>query len=281
MRRAIAPSAEANDRQPRPDEIERFESSVPPRETSPELVLVDPELAQIARAALAQDAEKRAPIRATPVEVEPEREQLATAPLYYALDPPRVVPNVPSSRRREGAEPSRPSRVLSLAAPSILTVSLLLNLMLAGVLLGGSGGAPTLLPSEPASNPAPSMQGQERTTVIPGTGAQKRPASASTQAAARRQSPTKGNAERTVLGLVQTAPRSRIAPLIDRNSGLLKNNVQAVCRRSAARGLARFLCVVRPAGAPPGAGLYIQYELGRGGRWSVTWLGYRSGRVHG
>jgi hypothetical protein len=125
------------------------------------------------------------------------------------------------------------------------------------------------------------MQGQERTTVIPGTGAQKRPASASTQAAARRQSPTKANAERTVLGLVQTAPRSRIAPLIDRNSGLLKNNVQAVCRRSAARGLARFLCVVRPAGAPPGAGLYIQYELGRGGRWSVTWLGYRSGRVHG
>jgi hypothetical protein len=137
------------------DEIERLESSVPPRETSPELVLVDPELAQISRAALAQDAEKRAPICATPVEVEPEREQLATAPLYYALDPPRVVANVPSSRRREGAELSRPSRVLSLAAPSILTVSLLLNLMLAGVLLGGSGDAPTLLPSEPASNPAP------------------------------------------------------------------------------------------------------------------------------
>jgi hypothetical protein len=87
----------------------------------------------------------------------------------------------------------------------------------------------------------------------------------------------KAAAERTVLALVQTAPRSRVAQLIDANTGLLKNNVQAVCRLRAGQGAGRFLCIVRPAGAPRNTGLYVRYTVQPRGRWSVTWLGYRKG----
>jgi hypothetical protein len=285
----------------RNDEMAQFESSIRSHGISPELVLVDPELPEIARAALEQEAERPAAVRAAPVDVEPQPEQPAIAPPYYALDPPRpVVRTAPPLDRRPEAVVARPSRILSLTAPSILSVSLLINLMLAGVLFGGSGEAPKLDPPGPVSNYAQAPQLHDGTGSGQAKQSQKRPARASTAAAAARQSqeggppssrpslkqtdrqladPTKATAERTVLGLVQTAPRSRVAQLIDRTSGLLKNNVQAVCRRRAGRGLPGFLCVVRPVGASPGAGIYIRYEVRPGGGWNVTWLGYRSGRV--
>jgi hypothetical protein len=287
------------------DEMAQFESSIRSHGISPELVLVDPELRELARAALSREAEEQAALRrelaraalsreaeeqaalrAVTVEVEPQREQPAVAPLYYALDPPRpVVTARPSERRRE-AMAAPPSRILSLTAPSILSVSLLFNLMLAGVLLGGNGGAPTLVSPEPAAIVASTthVQNASVSAFTPSTStraSQRRPArpprKQTSRASANR---IKATAERTVLALVQTAPRSRIGQLIDPTSGLLKNNVQSVCRRGSPRGPAHFLCVVRSPGAARGAGLYLRYNVAANGRWSVTWLGYRTGHAH-
>jgi hypothetical protein len=49
----------------RTDEIERFESSIRSHEISPELVLVDPEPAEIGRAASVRDVDERNPSGAT------------------------------------------------------------------------------------------------------------------------------------------------------------------------------------------------------------------------
>jgi hypothetical protein len=287
------------------DEIEEFQGSVRSGEISPELVLVDPELAQIARAALREeaearpapreDAEKQAALRAISREFERQTERPVMAPSYYEMPaPPSVAANATRRERRQEPVVSRPSRLLSLTGPSILTASLLLNLMLAGVLLGGSGETPSLEPPAISSNSASTTRVQEGTTIAPRLGAQTQ-TRASTQVAATHRtlrarhaskgphatheqpSRTKAAAERSVLALVQAAPSSRVAPLIDSKSGLLKNNVQAICRRQKARSLVRFLCIVRPYGAARGAGLYIRYTLAHGGRWSVTWLGYRKG----
>jgi len=72
--------------------------------------------------------------------------------------------------------------------------------------------------------------------------------------------------------LLQTAPKARIAALIDPTSGLLRNNVQAVCRRLPARHVASFVCAIRVAGAPRSSSVYVRYSVKPGGGWSVTWL---------
>lgn len=273
------------------DEIERFKSSIRSHEISPELVLVDPELGRIARIALMEEAEAAATARAAAVEAELAQEQPPVVPAYYALDPPNFVAanaTRTDTRIEKSAEAvaTRPSRILALTAPSILSVSLLMNLMLAGVLLAGGGDVPTLVSPGSTAIVASTTYVQNApasaSTVAPSTRAtQRHPARPSRRQTSRRSANRlKATAERTVLALVQTAPRSRIAQLIDPTSGLLKNNVQSVCHRRTRRGPARFLCVVRPPDAPRGAGLYVRYNVTANGRWSVTWLGYRTGRVH-
>jgi hypothetical protein len=267
------------------NEIERFKCSLRSHEISPELVLVDPELAPVARIALMEEAEAAAAAQAAAVEAERRREKPPVTPAYYALDPPNpVIANHPTRTEKSAAPAPAPSRILALTAPSILSVSILMNLMLAGVLFAGSGDGPTLVSPEPAVTVASTtpVQNAPSVAVTSSTKAtQHQPARPSRKQASRRSaSRLKATAERTVLALVQTAPRSRIAQLIDPTSGLLKNNVQSVCRRSARKGPARFLCVVRSPDAPSGAGLYVRYNVSASGRWSVTWLGYRTGRVH-
>jgi hypothetical protein len=254
-------------------------------EISPELVLVDPELARVARTKLLLEAENKAALRRASVELEDKPDQSVIGPPYHQLlTPPIVVANGARHEGRSAPKLSRSSRVLSFAAPSILTVSLLLNLMLAGVLLGGAGEGPSLEPATVSPTSASTTQEGRgiASTTAPGRGRANRRASnpsvrkrTTHDNASRR----KAAAERAVLALVQAAPRSRLTPLIDQTSGLLKNNVQAVCRRHAGGGHLRFLCVVRAAGAAAGEGLYLTYALAPRGQWSVTWLGYRKGRA--
>jgi hypothetical protein len=268
------------------DDIERLKSSIRSHEISPELVLVDPELGRLARIALMEEAEEAVAARAAALEAELAQQQPPVVPAYYALDPPNLV--TASTRRTEKSAATAapaPSRILALTAPSILSVSILMNLMLAGVLFAGSGGGPTLVSPEQTAIVASTTPVQNApasaTTVGSSTRAGRpHPAKPSRKQTSRRSANRlKATAERTVLALVQTAPRSRIAQLIDPTSGLLKNNVQSVCRRSARKGPARFLCIVRSPDGPSGAGLYVRYNLAANGRWSVTWLGYRTGRL--
>jgi hypothetical protein len=86
---------------------------------------------------------------------------------------------------------------------------------------------------------------------------------------------TAGAVERKVLGIVVQAPAGKLPPtLIDPRTGLAKNNLQAVCRRSSARS---FLCIVRPARHRPNEGLFVRYRPGRAGRSAFTWYRYRTG----
>lgn len=80
--------------------------------------------------------------------------------------------------------------------------------------------------------------------------------------------------ERRILSLVVQSPEGKVPEaLIDRDTGLAKDNLQAVCRvdREA------FLCVVRPAHHKPGEGLRVRYEPRRNGDGVLTWLRYRNG----
>lgn len=80
--------------------------------------------------------------------------------------------------------------------------------------------------------------------------------------------------ERKVLALVVQSPVGKLpAALIDRHTGLAKNNLQAVCRISQRSS---FLCVVRPARHKPNEGLYVRYRPRRNGVGVFTWHRYRN-----
>jgi hypothetical protein len=86
----------------------------------------------------------------------------------------------------------------------------------------------------------------------------------------------KGDAERAVLSLVLRSPRRKVpSQLIDSATGLLRNNVRAVCRRAVES--ASFLCVVARQGVPPAQGLYVRYWPKRAGRTAFKWFGFRDG----
>lgn len=86
---------------------------------------------------------------------------------------------------------------------------------------------------------------------------------------------TRAMAERKVLALVVQAPAGKLPPaLIDRQTGLAKNNLQAICRVNEASS---FLCVVRPLQHGPKEGLRVRYRPTRNGRGVFTWYRYRDG----
>lgn len=264
----------------RREDVERFEAAIRSNEISPELVLVDPELALVARAAWAAPPEKVAVPGPRPAELESQREPEPTLPSFYLVESrrPTVLP-VRRTRSRGGLVRTGGARLLSITAPGLLFGSLLVNLALAGVILGGSDLPYVAAPDASTQRSSALLQSQAPKQA---TGSKRQAAArAGHRPSARNHvkpgAIAKAMAARTVLGLVQVAPRSRITKLLDRKTGLLKNNVQAVCRRRTSSGPAGLLCVVRSAGAPRGAGLYVRYVARPGGRWSVTWLGYRNG----
>jgi len=80
--------------------------------------------------------------------------------------------------------------------------------------------------------------------------------------------------ERRILALVVQSPTGKLpSALIDRKTGLAKNNLQAVCRLSKASS---FLCVIRPAQHKPREGLYVRYRPARTGEGVFTWYRYRN-----
>ncbi len=289
----------------RSHDIERFESAVRAREISPELILVDPELASVARASLTLHADKPAPVAGARSATAPEPS--AAIPLYFPLPAPQFVhptaaPTAERPLRGWEAVAATASHLFTLVTPALLFLSFLVNLALAGALLAGGGDAPQLGPPEsaqPAVTQSPTSLGE--TPALVQTGAQpagreagrartqlgakanakagqaRAKSGAKTKAKVRRaraqaRARAKASAERTVLTLLQAAPKTRIAALIDSRTGLLKNNVQAVCRRRPARNVASFVCVIRVAGAPRGTGVYVRYSVNPGGGWSLTWL---------
>jgi hypothetical protein len=82
-------------------------------------------------------------------------------------------------------------------------------------------------------------------------------------------------AEQRILALVVQSPSGKLPrALVDRTTGLAKNNLQAVCHSAPPSS---FLCLVRPARHRPNEGLYVLYRPTRDGRGRFAWYPYRSG----
>jgi hypothetical protein len=235
-------------------------------EISPELVLVDPELAQVARLRLAAEAAARDSVVLRPSEPPP------LSPATSLLVPIGGRPVAPRLDRATAAARATAERM----TPTLLFVSLLLNLVFAASLFAGNSDAPTLEPAPPAAKPL--GQTESKSSKLP-TARQKtsprhRPAQhARTVQGGVISARTKADAERTVLALALQGGRGRAPKLIDPQTGQLRNNVQSVCRGA---GDGSLLCVVSPPHHKPGEGLYFRYHPRRGTRGAaITWLGYR------
>lgn len=258
---------------------------------SPELVLVDPEL----RRALRAQALEHAPLQLVvdPEPSAPERAPVALSELR-SLPQPAAVP-APVSFPLAEAEPHRARRVLAwpqrYLVRALLPISLVLNAIL--ITLAVSDATVSPQPTTARSAPSAAAPDSDKQTLSPSAKAKRqptqtrkaanarKPSAGASSGAARRIAPRLGardaRLERKLLNLIVQAPAGKLPrALIDAKTGLAKNNLHAVCRRS---GRSRsFLCVVQPARHKPREGLYVRYRSNRkgtGGRF--TSYHYRGG----
>ena len=232
-----------------------------PEPVSPELVLIDPELARRERARL----EEKAYLQSVH-DMAPLRRALENLP----------APAEETARRRPWRDAATFSR--RRLVPAVLLSSLLVNGFFVAELVTREGegatqvavrmvtltqtpssvNAPTVPPTFAASTQAPETR---RATEVPTK------VSASTKVSA-----AKGALERKIVSLILLAPASKLPrTFIDPTTGLVKNNVQVVCKSSKHRS---FLCAVRPP-SRAGKALYVRYRTAKNGDGVFTWYGYR------
>lgn len=167
----------------------------------------------------------------------------------------------PKPVRREVADFSR-RRLL----PAVLMLSLLVNGLLAAHLVASHQQdrvAVRVVTLGPSSSTGPTT----RSTSVPAD------TSVHSTVSAAATTP-KALVERRLAALIISAPARKLPrEFVDATTGLVKNNVQVVCRRRRTRS---FLCVVRP---PSGAkeGLYVRYRAGPNSHGVFTWYGYARG----
>jgi hypothetical protein len=244
-------------------EAATFDPGVQPEPVSPELVLIDPELARRERARL----EEKAYLQSVH----------DMAPLRRAMEnlPPPVEEIARRKPWRDAATFSRRRLV-----PAVLMCSLLVNGFFVAELVtrksdeatqvavrmvtltqtSSSVSAPTVSPTSAAST-------QARKT---------RPATkVSTKAlASTKVSAAKVALERKIVSLILLTPAGKLPrAFIDPTTGLVKNNVQVVCKSRKYRS---FLCAVRPPSQSASKALYVRYRTGKNGHGVFTWYGYRS-----
>jgi hypothetical protein len=247
---------------------------VPPEPVSPELVLIDPELARRERARLEEKAYLRSvldvPALRRAVEIQP-------APDEEAVRDPRWLTATTFARRR--------------VVQAALLSSLLVNGFFVADLVTRKGDAATqvavrmvtLTEVQPTSSaistvPAGKQEGSSASEIsttasspfLGSTGEQKAPR-AKTSATHLL---AKSIVERKVVSLILTAPARKLPRnFIDGSTGLVKNNVQVVCRK---RKHAAFLCAVRLPSQSTSKALYVRYSAGKSGRGEFRWYGYKN-----
>jgi hypothetical protein len=223
-----------------------------PEPVSPELVLVDPELARRERARLEEKAYLQ--------------EVLDVAALTRALEvepPPAKETGRRASGWREIATSSK-RRLL----PAALMVSLLANGFLVADLVARKGEEAaqvairmvTLTESAstvPQTSVGPpekleARSAKERPTTVPGT---------------------KSAVERKIVSLILSAPTRKLPRnFIDPTTGLVKNNVQVVCTKKKQRS---FICAIRLSSDTTSQALYVRYRTRKNGHGVFKWYGYK------
>ena len=239
---------------------------------SPELVLVDPDLATRVRAA---PAERPRP------------------------EPKRTLGDDAAAQRAGDADVRAGStRAFKRLSAVLLGIGLMASGFIAAAAVSGTKSEPQSPPDggealAPETTRAASVRtaGRRRSASAARTTVRARPAAKPKQRAAdanrRRSAPpkrrkqttakvaaeTSASVERKLLTVIVQSPAGKLPPaLIDGKTGLAKNNLQAVCTPSS--NARSFVCVVTSAiqpGAPPVYALYRPTRTGRGG---FTW--YRS-----
>jgi hypothetical protein len=228
---------------------------VQPEPVSPELVLVDPELARRERARL----EEKAYLQSLH----------DVAPLRRALEnlPPPVEEIPRRTPWRDAATFSKRRLV-----PAALMCSLLVNGFLVAELVTGKGEEATQVAIRMVTL-TQSSSSVSAPTVTPTFAAstQARKAQPPTKVSAK-VSAAKGAVERKIVSLILLAPARKLPrDFIDPTTGLVKNNVQVVCKSSKHRS---FLCAVRPP-SHASKTFYVRYRTGKNGHGVFTWYGYR------
>ncbi len=237
---------------------------------SPELVLVDPELARTERARLhARDSlEGAADGAKSLLRTRVEAPVYPPAPVADALRPQEAYAGESAPPATSRASPRRLTN-------TVLTVSLMANALLIAVVVAGSrenqpvSAAPATLRSTtlPTSG--------DRTTPAPVRSKATQPSAPIEPKAKQTTHTTAGAVERRILAVVIQSPAGKLPPaLIDKSTGLAKNNLQAVCHPDSAQS---FSCVVRPAQHRPREGLYVRYRPVSNGPGRFTWFTYRRG----
>jgi hypothetical protein len=235
---------------------------VQPEPVSPELVLIDPELARRERARL----EEKAYLQSVH----------DMAPLRRALEnlPPPVEEIARRRPWRDAATFSRRRLV-----PAVLMCSLLVNGFLVAELVTRKGEGATqvavrmvTLTQTPSSVNAPTVP----PTFAASTQARKtrRATKVSTQvSASTKASAAKGALERRIVSLILLAPAGKLPrAFIDPTTGLVRNNVQVACKSRKHRS---FLCAVRPPSPSANKAFYVRYRTDKNGDGVFTWYGYK------
>ena len=220
---------------------------------SPELVLVDPELARVERARLVERARVAGIIDAEALRLAVARTIGSEVDQDFYAEPERVSGSAPRYRRY------------------VLQGALLLGLLATGMVLAvfvsgnwhqGTSEAAFVRPTSPTLASSTSALSHVRPQVK------------STAAAMQPQSlpgaPTKAALEQRILLLIIGASRTKLpVDLVDPTTGLVKNNLQVVCHR--ARALGSFLCGVRLVGDTQPK-LLVRYRVAKGGGGRYTWV---------
>jgi hypothetical protein len=215
---------------------------------SPELVLVDPELARRERAKLEERAQLLAIHQADDLRRALER----TA----ELPPPREPEPVATTSRVAASG----RRVLAAA----LFCSLLANgFFVAKLVTRTDEAARTAAAVVPPSLVTTGDQNATSPQGVP-----PRPAKGLTPAQSKLE--TKAAVERKIASLILSAPPHKLPKaFIDPTTGIIRNNVQVTCRLATKR---RFHCTITPPSpASPNASLFVRYRVRDNGSGVFYW----------
>lgn len=211
------------------------------RAVSPELALVDPELARAERARL----EERATLAAY------------NAAAAVGAGAHAVRSGAPTAARDEARRRPRRRRTSR-------TRRLLVVLACAALVVGGVIAAVVLFRSPHSTAPQHAALVMPRLTLAPSTA----PVHVNHD-----RLPTAGVLERRLLVLLATAPSAKLPhQLLDARTRSLRTDARATCRRTGGRSYA---CVVRSSRRPANEGLYVTYRLRSTGGGVFAWHGYR------
>jgi hypothetical protein len=242
-----------------------------PEPVSPELVLVDPVLAARERARLEEAAQLQA--------------IYDVAALRRAVERQPTPAEEPLRRRPRWRDAATFSQRMLL--PAALLCSLLGNGFFAAEMLSRTDeetatqvavrmvtitepGSASQSASSASSAPSASSVREEASTSSVSEGV-----STTAKLPQEKLRASSAMVEQKLVSLIVAAPARKLPRrFVDRKTGLVKNNVQVVCRQDT---ISSFMCAVRLPADTPNSGIYVRYEINGKGKEVFRWYGYRRG----